>query len=99
MFYKSFIALLYSKSKFIFVLFFVSNYCFGQISKQETDSLLKKEIPRVRGNAEVEKSLVLCKKVIKNYETLNDKKGILVKRIIVGSSSSALGSVVVNIVT
>ena len=76
MFYKQFIALLYSKNKFIFALFFVSNFCFGQISKQETDSLLKKEIPRLRGNAEVEKSFVLCKKVIKNYETLNDKKGI-----------------------
>lgn len=76
MFYKQFIALLYSKNKFIFALFFVSNFCIGQISKQETDSLLKKEIPRLRGNAEVEKSFVLCKKVIKNYETLNDKKGI-----------------------
>lgn len=64
-----------SRFKFIFVLLFVVNFCFSQISKKETDSLLQKEIPRLRGSAEVEKSLLLCKKVIKNYESLNDKKG------------------------
>ena len=58
-----------------FLVVFSANFSLAQHSKKETDSLLEKEIPRLRGSAEVEKSLLLCKKVIKDYEFLNDQKG------------------------
>lgn len=66
-----------NKQIIVFIILFFSGFAFGQNSKKELDSIFTNDVKTLFAKGELKESLALCKKLIKDYEKINEEKSVI----------------------
>lgn len=66
-----------NKQIIVFIILFFSGFAFGQNSKKELDSIFANDVKILFAKGELKESLALCKKLIKDYEKINEEKSVI----------------------
>lgn len=66
-----------SKQIIVSIILLFSGITFGQNSKQKLDSIFSNEVNNLFKQGKLRESLALCKRLIKSYENINEKKSAI----------------------
>ena len=66
-----------NKQIIVFIILFFSGFALGQNSKKELDSIFSNDVKTLFENGKLKESLALCKKLIKDYEKINEEKSAI----------------------
>lgn len=66
-----------NRQDIVFIILFFSGFAFGQNSKKELDSIFANDVKTLFAKGELKESLALCKKLIIDYEKINEEKSAI----------------------
>lgn len=79
-----------NKQIIVFIILFFSGFAFGQNSKKELDSIFANDVKTLFEKGKLKESLALCKKLIEDYEKINEEKSAIKVYVYAASVNSNL---------